>query len=448
MNYISDEYPKGEFFDLLKNSKQKFTVKNAKNSKQKSVKFEKSAFFAKKNATALEPQGLQAKNGCFPLGYITKLQATLENQGLRTNFENAKIRAMKFVLQDLACKYLTKVDYRGNHKSFVHRVNYCLRRRVDVTKGVLIRYNEKRQKAHYHNLQRCGSVWTCAVCAVQITEIRRIELRTAIDNWNQQGGVVYLVTFTNRHHCGDDLAGLLLGQKKAFVKFWEKRKVKETLNRLGYAGRIVSTEVLYGENGWHPHYHMLFFFDHEINQQGLQSFLALEWQDVCRKVGLKIPSLEHGVDVRDGSYADKYVTKFGSGWGLDYEITKGHTKKGREGGLTPFDLLRESVEMPSYGALFSVYADVFKGKQQLHWSSGLKAKLGVLERSDDELAKQTEGDSIELKELALEIWYLIARYKMRAEYLEAIEQDYQDGGNRADKLVKKLVDFYVKEISD
>ena len=55
--------------------------------------------------------------------------------------------------------------------------------------------------------------------------------------------MLYLVTFTNSHHKGDDLGDLLQGQKKGFVKFWQKRKVTEMLKRLGYQGRIVATEV-------------------------------------------------------------------------------------------------------------------------------------------------------------------------------------------------------------
>ena len=53
---------------------------------------------------------------------------------------------------------------------------------------------------------------------------------------------------------------------------------------LGYHGRITATEVTYGDNGWHPHFHILMFFDHEINTQGLQSFLALHWVDACTKL--------------------------------------------------------------------------------------------------------------------------------------------------------------------
>lgn len=72
-----------------------------------------------------------------------------------------------------------------------------------------------------------------------------------------------------------------------------------------------------------PTFSLIGIFDHAINTQGLQTFLANEWINACRKSGLKLPSMERGVDVRDGSYADKYVAK----WGLEHEMTKGHVKK-------------------------------------------------------------------------------------------------------------------------
>ena len=48
------------------------------------------------------------------------------------------------------------------------------------------------------------------------------------------------------------------------------------------------------------------------------------------------PSFAHGIDLQDGRKADRYISK----WGLEDELTRGHTKKGRAGGETPFDLLR------------------------------------------------------------------------------------------------------------
>ena len=107
-----------------------------------------------------------------------------------------------------------------------------------------VRINEERGTAHYDNLQRCGSVWTCAPCSGEITEVRKIELKQGIDNWRKKSGHVYLVTLTNRHHFGDDLGDLLKGQQKALVKLWGQRAVKEMLATLGYVGRITATEVM------------------------------------------------------------------------------------------------------------------------------------------------------------------------------------------------------------
>ena len=55
--------------------------------------------------------------------------------------------------------------------------NFCQRnesaivwKRIDKTKNREVKYNEIREKAHWANVQRCGGVWICPVCAKQITE--------------------------------------------------------------------------------------------------------------------------------------------------------------------------------------------------------------------------------------------------------------------------------------
>ena len=262
---------------------------------------------ARANPICLHGGGGESSNNGKSLGTITKLQAMPENKGLEENIPSDALKLVElFALQELSCESLTKKEERTNGKgikydTYVHRVNYCLRQRVDALKLVSVRYNQKRQKAHYDNVQRCGSVWTCPFCARKISEGRRQDLKSAVDNWQRRGGYVYLVTVTNRHHKGDNLPDLLKGQSKAKQKLWEKRKVKDMMKSLGYSGRITATEVTYGNNGWHPHYHILMFFDHQINTQGLQTFLALEWQIACVKAGMKEPSLENGVDVKRAS---------------------------------------------------------------------------------------------------------------------------------------------------
>ena len=182
---------------------------------------------------------------------------------------------------------------------------------------------------------------------------------------------------------------------------------------------------------------------HTVNIDGLRSFLALQWQNCCKKAGLPIPSIEHGVDLQDGTFALDYVSK----WGLEDEMTKGHTKKGRKGSLTPFDLLRQSVEMPEYGKLFQVFANAFKGKNTITLvNKGLKARLGVGERSDQELAEETDNEAYFVRELAFEIWTLIAKYKQRGEFLQAIEDDIRNKTSTADDLVMKLARYKVEQM--
>ena len=389
------------------------------------------------------------KGGKFnPLVNTTKCQSTPEN------IDVAKIRLTrlaKFALQEIARELLPK-----------ERVSICLRRRISKDAGVKVMYNYVREKAHYGNLVTCGGVWTCPVCSAKISEKRRKELKTGMENWkNKHNGAVYLLTLTNRHHAGDNFKQLLEGQKKALKYLWGNRKPKEMLKALGKQGHVIATEVTYGENGWHPHYHILLLMERDVNIPSLRNFLATEWQNCCKKAGLPIPTFEHGVDLRDGKYATDYITKFGiddygdnfsytekvqvleGGWGLADEMTKGHIKKGKEGGLTPFDLLRQSVENPEYGRLFRVYANAFKGKRQLHWTRGLKARLGVFEQSDEEIAQETDKTAIELRELHIEIWSLIFKYHQKGEFLEAIEDDLKDNGSRADDLVMKLARYEI-----
>ncbi len=379
------------------------------------------------------------------LGIYTKSPVMLENKGFEKFtkiYNKALIRVERYALQDKARKILTQKVQRGEKWAYVHRVNYCLHSLVDKNKGVGLMYNTERKTANFKNLQRCCSVWNCAVCSAIISEGRRAELKQGLDTWTSRGGSVYLVTFTNRHHVGDRLDDLLKGQKKAFDKFWAKTKIVKMLKTLGFEGRITATEVTYGVNGWHPHYHMIFFFSHEINVQALQSFLAVEWQIACEKAGLKSPTLSNGVDVQNGTFASEYVSK----WGIDYEMTKGHTKKGREGGLTPFDLLRLSQNpKDEYACLFREFADVFKGRRQLVWSDALKSKLAIEQKTDKQIVSETEEKSELVRELSVEIWYLVKLYNVKAQILDYFEQDYLDNGRRVDDFVMSLAKKFIAE---
>jgi hypothetical protein len=128
------------------------------------------------------------------------------------------------------------------------------------------------------------------------------------------------------------------------------------------------------------------------------------------------PSFAHGLKLDDGSKAAKYVSK----WGLEDEMTKGHTKKANHG-ETPFDFLRaylvDSTDKQA-GVLFKEFAETFKGKRQLFWSPGLKKRYAIGELTDEELAAKQEDYASMLGTITLEQWRDVLRVEGRGLVLQ------------------------------
>ena len=128
-------------------------------------------------------------------------------------------------------------------------------------------------------------------------------------------------------------------------------------------------------------------------------------------------------------------------------MTKGHIKKGKEGGLTPFDLLSkadyldESIHGRKPSQWFREFATAFKGARQLMWSRGLKDLFGLRDKSDEEILEETTKDAKQIDTVADMVFSLLVKYKKLAEYLNAVECDILHGTSE----VKRVVDFVVDQ---
>lgn len=349
-----------------------------------------------------------------PLGTSAKYVAADPETGEIAGFDPMGFRAERFALQEVARSILS-----------TSRIAKCLRIRAHGQQAQVWRSREFGTTS-YGGLQTCGSVWACPVCAAKIAERRRAEVVAAMTAHKAAGGCVNMLTLTTPHQRGDDLAELLASQAKAVKAFWADWTVKAVLEEMGTVGQIRALEVTNGRrsvsnNGWHPHYHVLVFggvgvdlvrFSH--NQMQVWSDRLYErWAAKCLAAGLGLPSRAHGLKLHDGSQAAAYASK----WGLEHEMTKGHTKKAKQGSETPFDLLRAVLADPDdaqAAALFKEFADVFKGKRQLHWSKGLKARFAIEETSDEELAERLEEDAELVGVMTLEQWRDVLAVKGRA----------------------------------
>jgi hypothetical protein len=152
------------------------------------------------------------------------------------------------------------------------------------------------------------------------------------------------------------------------------------------------------------------------------------WRSACVASGLPEPHQVHGCTVQDGREAAKYVSK----WGLEDEMTKAHTKKAKRHGLTPWGLLSAvldgnapEIAPEAAAALFRLYAHAFKGRRQLHWSVGLRAKLlpEQVELSDQQIVERPDDErAVLLAELSSDDWKAIRRVHGQAAVLEAAER--------------------------
>lgn len=276
------------------------------------------------------------------------------------------------------------------------------------------------KKAFYAGLQVCASPWLCPLCAPKISERRRVELKGGIERAKKLGWEVMLLTATVPHGLGDDLLTMLDQMLEAWAKTSSTRAGAKARQSIGLEGTIRVLEVTHGQNGWHPHFHVLLFVSGGMTLQQVADIFRPLWQDACKKVGLPRPSDEHGLRVDGGEKAASYASK----WGLEHEMTKGHLKRSRSvKGQTPWDLLRcyQDSKCQRSRLLWLTYAEAFKGRRQLCWSRGLKKCLEVVDLSDDEIAAQQDEPASLLAELTDDQWRDVLATKNESALLDLAE---------------------------
>lgn len=134
-------------------------------------------------------------------------------------------------------------------------------------------------------------------------------------------------------------------------------------------------------------------------------------------------------------------------------MTKGHIKQGREGGLTPFDLLDlsaqgQEVHGRSPAKLFKEYSEAFYGKAQLSWSRGLKDLFGLRDKSDDQIIDEAVEDAVQIETIEDMAFDLLTKYKKIPYFLIAFEADMKNKTDTAQKLIYELVNIEMKILKE
>ena len=360
--------------------------------------------------------GVGFEGGTPSLGTIAKSSPTFQKKRADSFALLKKIRAI----------YLSAGTAQGlDLPTKYHRTSLC-KHATAGSGGVEVNLLQKAGRAFYKGLQTCGSVWTCPICANKIQEIRRQEIAHGMKYFYGQGKQAVMITFTFPHE-KNQLLKTLLDQFKEALKLLRKggtfsRKCKS----FGYEGLIRSLEITHGQKGWHPHTHELWFVDANLCEEDFKKFILAKWFDACNQAGLIAENkekafLEHSIDVRFNCSTSDYLAKFddSNNWGIDREMAKASSKKGKKAGRHPFALADENED-----ALFLEYTKAIKGTAQIYWSPGLKKTVNIEELTDKE-ASELEGDD-ELKIVGMipkRLWYTVTKKELRAKVLDLTEDN-------------------------
>jgi len=298
----------------------------------------------------------------------------------------------------------------------MHRIENCYRLKSKRSHSVSLRKKEGAQKAHYGDLQTCGSVWVCPVDASIISERRCVQVQDSIGQWRSMGcdNVVAMITYTTPHYIYQSLSHVLEIQDKAMkiMKNQPQRNLYEVyktiMEKMCSVGAYTGRELTFGENGWHPHRHDVHFIVRANNSQlkRWRFALAVAWAIAFQKAGGIIEDMQAFLfrSVRIDQINDdngftrisKYITTVeGDTWTLAKEATKGIVKTGKNGNITPFGML-EAIRHGNehsrlYSAKFWEYAQAMKGKKQFFPTPGLSGFLGVDHKTDAELMKESDA---------------------------------------------------------
>lgn len=274
--------------------------------------------------------------------------------------------------------------------------------------SVGVHVSEELERAHYSGLERCSSIWACPVCSPIIRHGRSDDIQLAAEAAGDLGLGVVFVTMTQRHAWGDALSGTLDVMIKGWGKLQGRTAWRNLSKRVGYIGMIRATEITLGGNGWHPHNHMLMFFEKPLTVQEIEQYqydLGAMWIRLCQSMGGGVPTLEHGVKAvgvfGGGKVLAEYITKVQEGGGeflerettIGLEIARGDLKTGRRDSILPFQLLDAAGEgSETARTLWLEYVAATKGRRAFAWSRGLRELLlpGVEEKTDEEIIEDTE----------------------------------------------------------
>lgn len=306
--------------------------------------------------------------------------------------------------------------------------------------------------ARFSGLLDCHSPWACPHCSPREMAKKGADIACAIDALAAQDLWAFMVTFTLPHHTkmsAEDSFSILKATWRNFTKNSTKSirnfnthtkkdgttvqyalkgdAAKQFKRELNIVHFVKVYEFTYGENGWHPHMHVLFWCHKskwDLITKHQDPLLNLWWSsakhaalkywnqkypdkkeenakavenyytearknpanDTHRSVYISVDSKGRPVRQLSSSYISGFSGSMEKDkkrlWSANQELTRQPAKAAKEGHYMPFDLLMAALNAHNakdfdtekkFAGLFLEYAKYTRKKRRVDWSlSGIK----------------------------------------------------------------------------
>ena len=137
-------------------------------------------------------------------------------------------------------------------------------------------------------------------------------------------------------------------------------------------------------------------------------------------------------------------------WTIADEMTKSVIKIGRSyKHMTPFQILYRIATTQDneyrYRLIdaFIEYAIHTKGLHQQDWSNGLKAEVGIVDKTDEELCEEQKDTAVYVAGLTVAHWHLLRSKNLRIQYFKTLKS-----ADSPEDAYSKLVSFFYEHGND
>jgi len=332
------------------------------------------------------------------------------------------------------------------------RMAYC-RWNVGGQGAPTARYASEYGRAFWSGLQTCGSA-SCPVCGPKIGERRKGEVLKFVEWAEGAGARLLFLTLTAPHRPydhGGDLASFTASLAAAYKHARSGSKATRFRKRVGEVGWVRSFDYTHGRNGHHGHYHILAAVCSDVSNADFLDGVRSLWRLGCVKAGLLDPNdakqmaafEKIGVDVRscDGGAdgAARYLVKDE----VAAEVARPDAKRkglGAEGllriaaGLDVGPLSKDGRPLYSparAGRLWLEFVAATFGQSRVQFQPGLKKRIGLDEKTDEEVADEEREASDLGVEFSVEGWRSlrgIDRSRARGGVLNVLAAARRGGG--------------------